>query len=280
MQRARALLLILLVLAAGCTGAPQAKPEGGSDAPSRRDALRGWILDPSLAPLIDVNVTIHGTNESTRTDSSGLYRFASAPRATPIVVVAELAGFLTSSKGITVPEDEGAVLNFTLDPVPVKEPHKTVAALPGFLSCQTFLVLEQEERLTECGSTDTNNKPRRDFSMQQDVAGVVLELVWEAATPLAETLNLTVETVNLGDQDRVLGSAAGASPLRVQVSEQAARRFYANGGIARLIVSAGAEPDEDEASVGASVAIQQGFTVHVTVFYVAPPPPTYTALVS
>lgn len=280
MRRLAVAALVLLLLAAGCAGAPKARPDGSSAPAHGKEALKGWVLDPTLAPIEGANVTVHGTNESTLTDATGLYRFRSVPRATPIVVIVEFPGFLTSSKGITVPEDEGAVVNFTLDPVPVKVAHKTVTALPGFLSCQVFYVVEQEESLTECGSTDTNNKPRRDFSMLDDVAGIVLELVWNAGTPLAETLNLTVETVNLGDQDRVLGSAAGPSPVRIQVGEQAARRFYANGGIARVIVSAGAEPDEDEASVGVSVALQQSFTVHASVFYVAPPPTNYSALQS
>lgn len=279
MKRPLVLLVVFAAALSGCTSGAPATPRGATDAPRIHDALHGWIFDPALEPVVGANVTIHGTNASIRTDAQGLYRFPSAPRATPIVVIVEAPAFLTASRGVTVPEDAGLVLNFTLEPVPVKQPRKTVVPLPGFLSCQFFLVVDQDEEKLECGSFDsTNNRPQRDFSMEPDVAGMVLELDWEPGTPLAETLNITVETVNLGDQDRVLASAVGAAPLKAQVGEQAARRFYTNGGIARFTVSAGAEPDEDEASIGTSFAFQQAFTVHLSVFYVNPPAPTYTAL--
>lgn len=270
--------LLILALAAGCTGKAPAPLSGGPSEAATTAPLQGWVFDPAQDPIPNTNVSLYGTNQSVLTSEDGRYAFQKVPRGTPLVLIAEAKGFLTSSKSITVPEAEAATLNFTLDPVPVKEPRRTITELPGFLSCQAFFVADQEETRHECGSTDTNNKPRRDFTLQEDVAGIVLELVWEKGTPLAETLNLTVETVGAGDQDTILSAAVGPSPLKAQVSEQAARRFYSQGGIARVIVSAGAEPDEDEASVGISVAAQQGFVVYASIFYVAPPPTTYTAL--
>lgn len=273
------LLVVVLLVGSGCAGraGPAAAPSV-SATPEDYAPLMGFVLDPGIEPVVGASVGVHGTNATTRTDAGGGYRFAEVPFDVPLVVIVEAEGFLTASKSATVPMDASILLNFTLEPVPVRRPYHQVLPMAGFLSCQAFAAAAGGTRHLECGGFDSNNKPIHDFAVGPDTAGVVLELVWEPGTAAAESLNVTVETVNFGDQDQVLATAVGASVLRTQVSELQARRFYSSGGIMRAIVAAGVDPDEYEGSAGASVPVQQAFTLYASVFYVEPPPPTYTAI--
>ena len=63
---------------------------------------------------------------------------------------------------------------------------------------------------------------------------VVLELEWTQTVPTCETLNMTVVTLNLGDQNRLLAATVGPSVLRTQIDHASSVRFYTNGGFARI----------------------------------------------
>lgn len=273
-------VLALLLLLAGCSGDNLPASSTGAVAPADVPALSGYILDPAVAPVAGANVTIHGTNASAVTAADGAYAFGEVPVAVPIVVVVQAPGFVTSSKSVTIPEQSFMVLNFTLAPVPVKQPYVDYFPIDGFLSCQFAVVAQGTTQLTDCSlGVDPNNKQLLTFNVNPDLAGLVMELEWQAGSVAAETLNLTAETVNFGDADKLIASAIGPSVLRAQVSESLARQYYGgNGGTVRVRVAAGAEPAAEETELGVSGHFQQDFTLHVSAFYVSPPRPDYSAL--
>lgn len=274
-------VLVLSLLLSGC-GGKSADSDSTSPAPGPQDVpvLSGYVLDPSVSPVVGGTVSIHGTNASAVTSADGGYRFDEVPVAVPIVVIVEAPGFITSSKSVTVPEDSFMVLNFTLAPIPVKKPYFEYFPVDGFLSCQVAVVGPGQSELTDCSmGVDANNKQFIDFNVNPDLAGVVLELEWQPGSSAAETLNITVETVNFGDSDKVVANAIGPSVLRTQVPESIARQYYGGaGGTIRVRVSAGAEPASQEANAGASGHVQQEFTLHISTFYVNGPDPNYSAL--
>lgn len=282
-MRPFAFVAVAAILFAGCL-----QPDAGTDEEVAKDtdptptfariALEGWILDGGHVGLAGANVTVDAVNVSAVTDETGYYGFAVLPLEEPLLVVVEREGFRALSKTVTVPRNESLLLNFTLEPVPVKEPRVDVKTHGGFLSCQSSIIVNEENTHTQCGANDPNDRTRIEFTVGPDTVGIVLELAWTAATPLADQLNLTIETVGFGDQDQVLTTSVGASVLRAQVNALQSTRFYSQGGIVRATVSAGSEPDEEESSVGASVHVQQGFELHASTFYVEGPSPTYTAL--
>ncbi len=274
-------VLVLFLLLSGCGGkSADPNPTSGPPGPQEIPLLSGYVLDSAIAPVVGANVTIHGTNASALTAEDGRYRFADVPVAAPIVVIVEASGFVTSSKSVTIPEQSFMVLNFTLAPIPVKRPYFEYFPVDGFLSCQTAVVAPGREQLTDCSlGVDSNNKQFIDFNVNPDLAGVVLELEWQPGSAAAETLNITAETVNFGDADKVVASAVGESVLRTQVPESISRQYYGgNGGTIRVRIAAGAEPASQEANAGASGHVQQEFTLHVSTFYVNGPDPTYSAL--
>lgn len=274
-------VLVLSILLSGC-GGKSADPNATSAAPGPQEIplLSGYVLDSAIAPVVGATVNIHGTNASAVTAEDGGYRFEEVPVAAPIVVIVEASGFVTSSKSVTIPEESFMVLNFTLAPVPVKNPYFEYFPVQGFLSCQVAVVAPGRQELQDCSlGVDSNNKQLLDFNVNPDLAGVVLELEWEPGSAAAETLNITAETVNFGDSDKVVASAVGESVLRTQVPESIARQYYGgNGGTIRVRVGAGAEPASQEANAGASGHVQQDFTLHVSTFYVTGPDPSYSAL--
>jgi hypothetical protein len=278
MQRSLALTAVVLaLLLSGCTG-------GGTPAENTTrpvvvpPMLEGWVQD-AQGPIQDATVSVPSENVTASVGPDGRYAFQVLPVDVPLVVVAEAPGYKTLSKSTTLLPHSLSRLNFTLEAVPVKTPRVDVQIYKGLLACQIGVAAMEDEQHVECGANDPNNKPRIPFAVGPDTVGIVLELVWDPATPLARDLSLLVETVGYGDYDEVLSQVIGESVLRTQVNALQASKFYTGqGGLVRATVAAGTEPEEDEASVGVSVPLQQEFELYVSTFYVAPPLPTYTAL--
>jgi carboxypeptidase family protein len=272
------LALAVAALLSGCTQSTTSKANTSSAGDIERPALEGWIMDPSQLALAGVQLRIEAANASATSGPDGHYAFAALPTDAPLVVVAEAPGYKPLSKSVTLAPETSLLLNFTLEPVPVKVPRVDMVPKKGLIACQAAVVLMGDEQRYDCGGNDPNNAPRVEFTVGPDTAGVVLELVWEPSTAAADNLNLTVETVGLGDQDQVLASTVGQSVLRAQINSFQAARFYSQGGTVRATVMAGTNPDEEESTAGASVPFQQAFDLYVSVFYVEGPSPTYTAL--
>jgi hypothetical protein len=88
---------------------------------------------------------------------------------------------------------------------------------------------------------------------------------------------MSVESVGFGHQDIVFGQIVGPSGIKITIPQAVVEKFYPSGGTLRTILQAGASVTGDEAGIDFGVALQQGFDVYVTVFYIEPGPTTYTA---
>ena len=88
---------------------------------------------------------------------------------------------------------------------------------------------------------------------------------------------LTVESVGFGHQDLIFGQVSGPSPLKLPISQTMMSKYYPQGGTIRVSVAAatGALGQPDTYDVG--FAVQQEFETYVTIFYIEPGPPNYTA---
>lgn len=275
----KAALAILLAAAAvsGCTE-HVAAPRAATTAAAAIMALEGWVTDPAQAPLAGASVGVQGIDGNATTDAHGHYAFAKLPTGVPIVVVAEARQHRPLSKSVTVPADAALVLNFTLEPVPVKVPRVEVVPLKAYLGCEAALEANGDVHPADCNAVDPNAKPSLDFTVGPDTAGVVVEAAWKETTPAGKILRLTVETVGFGDADAVLDDVKGPSVLRAQVNGFQAQKYYSQGGIVRTTLAAGTNGAEEESAAAASLAFQQGIDLVVSIFYVDPPLPTYTAL--
>lgn len=275
--RAPLVAVVLLGIAlAGCAdGDPDETTPTTSPAPKQTPMLSGWVFDPAIRPVAGVTVELTDTGTVVTTDENGFYGFPSAPRERFLVLVASKEGYMSASKQVTLPLEGHVRLNFTLQPEPVRTPRVEVQKFEGLLSCRTGITVDEENATFDCGP-GTESADQWDFAVEADLAGAVIEVFWDPGTPLAESLSVRVETLELGEFNFVIGETLGSSPLRITVPQAVAAKFYPAGGLMRATVDAAPDNDANEAGIGASVAFQQDFAVFASLFYVEPPPGTYT----
>lgn len=276
MRRLAAVLLAALMLA-GCSGG-KAKDDGKAPAAGGAGVLpmlHGYVFDPAVRPLEGVTVKVLDTNSSGATDTEGFFGFDGLPVEQFLVVVATKDGYQPSSKQVTLSPDTPTRLNFTLQPVPVQTPFSETTKQELVIECQAGLVVSAQNHTQDCG-TGTQNIDHWDIAVAPDLAGAVIEVFWEPTTAAASSVGARLETLELGQLNLNLGEVVGESPLRISVPQTTATRYYASGGLMRLTVYAAPNADETEAGVGATLLFQQPLTAYSSLFYVAPPDPSFT----
>lgn len=276
MQRLAALLVIALAVA-GCTGGQDAPAGPSAEGTQAGDIpmLHGYIFDPALRPLQGAVVKVLDTNSSFATTDEGFFGFDDLPTEQFLVIVATMDGYIPSSKQVTLVPDTPVRLNFTLEPQPIAVPYLEQLPFEGLIGCQAAVTVSTTNNTFDCNN-GLEQRPRWDFSVGADLAGAVIEVFWEPFSPGAESLGLRLETLELGQMNVVLGEVVGPSPLRVSVPQSAAEKYYPGGGLMRLTVFAASDAHQNEAGIGSSVAFQQSFQAFASLFYVAPPDPSYT----
>lgn len=275
-----ALLLILVLLVAGCAG--QAGPKastGPSDPnvlpPGVENVLEGTIRGVDLLPIPEVNVTVTGLSDFQSTDDAGYYRFENlVPR--DYVVTAQKEGFRPKSQRALI--EDGAIheLNFTLEELPIEKPRNTTLDAAGFIACQLSHQSAPDNRQrTGCGEGLPNNKQVHDFTVDAGAAQLQIELFWTKRSDAARNLNMVAES--LGTSAVTYADETGATGLKVPVAQSLLEKTIPAGGKVRVTVQAapGLLDDADGADVG--VAFQQDYAVFFTIFYVTPGPTNFTA---
>ena len=286
-MRSIVVLLVLAVAFSGCSdksSVRQADADGddaphGSDGSGDRskDVLWGFVFDNALAPVVGAAIEIHGENVTSTTATDGYYGFRGLPTDRVLVLVAKSDGFEPSSKTITLVPGAGHLMNFTLQRAPIKTATDEKQSYEGTVSCAALVRANDGRYEYGCNLAGTVDERVWEFSVKGDTMGIIVEVNWESNTPLADHLNVTVETVGFGDFDTVLAVQEGPSVLRLEVARENADRYYRLPGTVRVTVDVGRNIEDEEASAGAALAFEQGFQVIASIFYVQPPPPGYTA---
>jgi hypothetical protein len=269
-----AILLASAVTLAGCSSpeAEQAKTPSAGKLP----ALHGWVFDAALRPLKGVTVKVLDTNSSTTTNDEGFYGFDGLPIEQFLVVVATKELFKVSSKQVTLTDEFATRLNFTLEQVPVKRASTEVRKFDGYIPCQGEVAINDQPYRFDCNAQIEQALNVFQFTVNEDLAGAVIEILWKPQTPVSESMGAKLETLNLGELNVVLGEVVGSSPLRIQVPEAVAKKYYVAGGVMRLTVHAESNGDEVESGIGASVMVRQTFQAFATLCHVLPPHPAYS----
>lgn len=274
--RVLAFAAVLALTLAGCSDGQGDDHPGETPGESRTlPALHGYVFDPALRPLEGATVKVLDADVAATTDREGFFGFDGLPVDRFLVIVASLEGFTPTSKQITLAVDTQVRLNFTLEPVPVETPYSQVVKQEMLVECQLGIVAAEDGNQMKCG-TGLQEIDQFDIAVDVNLAGAVVEIFWEPGTVLSESMGAKLETLDLGQLNLVLGQVVGTSPLRITVPESTAARYYPQGGLMRLTVYAEPNADENEAGVGVSVLIEQAVTAYASLFYVAPPSPTYT----
>lgn len=301
--------VVLFAAVAGCIDSDELEqdPTHTADAKDKEDRrshdLFGWVVDPAFDPVPEVNMSVigvPGAPADTVTNESGFFSFPKMPRGEDLTVIAKHGDFITRSKQVVLPTEGSMRLNFTMDPAPVKEPFSNVLDFEGLIACQAVLqysdphltssseavpLLEQtssdddeddDRILVDCGGMDPNNSDSWEFSVGADLAGVVVEVVWEANTEFSDVFRLILETDGHGGDNSTLAEVVGPQVLAAQVNNHQAQKYYQDGGKIRATVEVDPNVDDEETGSGVAFAYQQEFTIHATAFYVEAPPATYS----
>lgn len=270
-MRTLAVLTILALLLAGCSdGKNGDKGSAGGPAPGDTPMLHGYVVDAAIRPLEGVTVKVLDSNVSVLSDPGGYYGFEDLPTEQFLVLVATKAGFIPQSKQVTLVPDVPVRLNFSLEVEPVTAPYWHVLPYEGMVGCQVATVGPTGPNSFDCNG-GLEQRTRWDFAVDPNLSGAVVEIYWEARTAAGESLNMQLETLELGQLNVDLGNITGPSPLRITVPPSAAQKYYPQGGLMRLTVQAASDAEQNEAGIGESVVFQQGFQAFASVFYVSAP---------
>lgn len=269
-MRGAAFVVALAMLLAGCS--QDGPPSRAPPAPQ----VQGIVVDTTLRPLPGIEVVETGSGARTSTDENGFYVLA-VPRLSEVVLVWQGEGFVAQSRGF------GGVAgvawaNVTLERVPITDPFVVVRSFEGFLRCAavgTFVEdpsRPHEHEGVRCHAllNDTANTWVLDVGAQAE--GLVIEVAWEAQSPLASALVVRVVAPD-GD---VFGFQEGQSMLHLQVSAVKLAQALEAGPLALTIaLEAGAGTGNHEhGAVG--VFVNQRFTVFASEFHNGPAPIGYS----
>jgi hypothetical protein len=267
-------LLLIITAFAGCA---EDRVEDTPDLPpgiNTEDAqLHGFVFDPTVFALEGVTIEVLDTAQTATTDAEGRYELDGVPTGVPVLLVASKAGYDTSSKTITLEPEVPIRLNFTLNPVPVKTPTDVAIKFNGAIDCESKVIVNENEIPGDCGSDNANVW---EFNVNEDLAGAVIEVAWIPGTDLANSLGATLETLGFGDQNIIIAETFGTSPLRLQIPNAVAEKYYSEAGSMRLTVEVRPDNESNEAGAGVGAAASQQFNAVASLFYVEGPPPGYS----
>ncbi len=274
----RAVLVTVLIILAGCAGNGDdvVDPSDDGSAAPAIPPLSGYVFDAAIAPLAGAKVSIPSLGLDAPTNEDGVYSFSQLPIGEVLVIVVQKDGYKPQSRSLSLDQDVAVLLNFTLDPVPVKVATHNTLTFKGIIGCSALVKASGSNLRQTCPGGVAVDERVWEFNVDPDLAGAVIEVVWDAQTPAADQLNLTIETVGYGQLDEILFSQEYGSILRGQISNSQASRFYTDGGLVRVSIDVGRNTADEEVDIGTAFAAQQSFDIYATLFYVAPPPPAFT----
>ena len=287
MRRPSVLLILVLLgtVLAGCAekAKPVATTEPTDDPYALGDGvtnvLQGKVLSPDETPLPGVMVELISLKLNVTTTEAGEYRFESLePR--DYLVVASMDGYRTKTQRAIIEDGKIFELNFKLEERPLTAPYNELQTWTGMLACQVAYATSPDVTTHQnCGEAlDAINDDWEEFTFSPGGAQLVIEAFWEPTQSASTSLCLTAESVGFGHQDLIFGEVCGEPGLKLPISQTMMGKYYPQGGTVRVQMSSatGALGQPDSYDVG--FALQQEFDIYVTIFYIEPGSPNYSAL--
>lgn len=276
-------LVVVLLLASGCAGKNdgKAEPSASLDPNSLPEGvtnvLEGTVQGIDFYPVDNATVRINGLEDNTTSDEAGYYRFESLPPRDYIITVTK-EGYRPKSQRAILEDDKIFQLDFIMEEVPLEQPYHRMQEFNGLIFCQlAYQTTPDNTQRPQCAPPgDPLNRQDHLFDVMPGGAQVVVEVVWTQTTAASKMLTITVES--LGDNAIQFAFDKGESPLRTVVSQSLLRQNMPEGGKLRVLMEAAPSITGDEAATDVGLALQQGFKVYFTVFYIEPGPTSYSAL--
>lgn len=285
MRRATGLALALALALAGCGGkdpVPAGIPtdEQGDPLPT----VQGFVVDEAIRPMAGVRVLVLQEGVEAVTDDAGHYAIDRPTfAAEQVILSAVAAGYVPQSHVVQASGQTSARVDFRLTPDPHQLPHTEVLQHRGMLTCQLRAAGQGQACDPPTLSLDEGvEMPQLRSLWVLDtaigLAGAVVQVHWDAESALAKQLTVRLrgpvvgccENQALRYDDPVLDEATGASPIRLEVGEAAARAFPSWSALWLEV-----DVPASQGPVPAGFAREQAFDAYATLFYVDPAPPGY-----
>jgi hypothetical protein len=272
------LLLALAIVLAGCGGkahAPAGIPvdEDGKALPT----IQGVVVDDAIRPLAGANVRVLVSGVNATTDEAGHYEILRPTLAAEqTLVTASMAGYKTRTQQVQLSGHTSATLDFRLEADPPPTARVEVFQHTGTVRCDAVTPLPPPADRLGCEADhgdggENPDPPAWVWTLEPEVAlaGAVVQVVWDATTPASTRFHAWLQApVAGGKGGERIGEVTGASPLRLELPEEAARGMPRWTALWVCVeIAAGDVP------VGADV--QQAYEGYASLFYVDAAPPGY-----
>lgn len=280
----RHVIMVLVVLLAGCSGGTTSTPglpvdDKGAELPS----VEGYVTDAAIRPLAGALVRLLMTPEINATTNDEGYFAIRRPTfaAVETFVTATAPGFTPRTQQIQLSGYRSGRLDFRLEVDDYALPRLETLHQTDTLRCQVNHNATGSAQGTPCQpqpppvTSDPPPDPNQWLvEIEPNLAGFVAELYWDATSPATETLHFWLEGPVAGgfsgEPGDVLASTTGLSPLRLEITEAVARDIpHWTSVNLRVAVPApsGSNP--------LAVTTDQVYEAYASVFYVDAAPPGY-----
>ncbi len=269
-----ALVLVGTVLG-GCLGNESASPE---KTPVQEELpfpdLLGQVSDQDGRPVVDARIHVPGANRTTHTNETGDFAFHELDLRGPVLIEVGKTGHINTTQVVQFFEGFSVLLNVTLADISRIEPFQRAAEFKGFLGCRANLhaagttLLDRDcSREAQSITLDT-----WDASVDFGVQAAVIELFWNARTPAAEELEVSLNLILPDGSNTPLDTVYGTNPMQI-VIEAPGDNYLPDHSRIRVRVDT---PSGENGDSGAGGAFQQEFELYATMFYFGQPPTDYT----
>lgn len=285
-----------LTALAGCTGGAPSDAASSSSAPAtapdpvvtaQKGAVTGLVTDEEGLPIVGAQLTVVELKDrpTVLSDAEGRFTMSDIDPGAYQVAAYKL-GYNSVVQLVQVIAGEVATANFVLKAVP--PPVEALVVLTehrGYLQCS----LNAQYVLNQCGDLLGGDKNRFKFEVatNRTFQEVVIELVWTPATPATgQELELDLckddpnaaSGVNCFAQADLVGNGyrhytSGRSPQILRYGDLPVAR-----DVLKYVIEVGSGYALDSTVPYVLPAVQQAFTVYLSLCYVEKCAPEYTAI--
>ena len=221
-------------------------------------AIRGLVLDPAIVPIVGADVELVGTGQSAQSNEEGAFSFDDLEPGAYFVKVTKL-GYKEAQQSIEVVagDERPPIAKVRLLPAPETLPAAVTQNWDGYLACGFGTPAGSANPCADLGSDNVHN-----FTVDSVPDYLQVEMVWKGTNVFGDTLN-----IGILDPNGLLSDFVGAdcaSPCTFRVDRET---LVANLGEGFTEYTVRVFPGSGEDGSGASVVIEQGFSVYVTEFH-------------
>lgn len=252
----RPLALVIMVLAAGCASPV---PEVALEAEAWH--IEGVVVDDAITPLANATITVVGTNLTASSDVDGRFSIE-VPEPGIYVLRVTQAGHIPQETEVNVADAEELV-QVKLTPIAVPVPTASVKEWNGILQCglrtpqDGYAVCKLADDLTGVIGDDADERYQ---DIDSPPTFLQVEMEWTSTQPLGSSLRLMLTDDHRQGLDNY-AVATGNSPLMINADNETLRFKHLDTQGVYIRVFTG-----DYEDLGASLTLQQTFTVYTTIF--------------